>query len=114
MLNRDDSYLVAGIESGMHGDIGANGSRGSWQTFSKAVSKANVGHSHSAGIYDGVYYAGTSTKMDMGYNTGLSSWSNSHVITYRNGKRAIITINDNGWMGTPIIESPLSKVKIDS
>jgi hypothetical protein len=32
----------------------------------------------------------------MGYNKGPSSWSHSHVITYPNGKRSIITLQKNG------------------
>jgi len=57
----------------------------------------NTGHTHSTGIIDGVYTAGVHGKLDMDYNKGPSSWSHSHVITYPNGKRAIITIKDGKW-----------------
>lgn len=97
-LRTDESFRICGnIECGQHGHNGANGSRGSLQAFIKQGIKFNVGHTHSAAIKDGVYYAGVSGKMDMGYNVGGSSWSHSHIITYSNGKRAIITIKKGKW-----------------
>jgi hypothetical protein len=57
----------------------------------------NVGHSHTAAIKDGVYYAGVIGRLNMGYNQGGSSWSHSNIVTYKNGKRAIVTISNNKW-----------------
>lgn len=101
-LDEDESYVLCedangGIECGMHGHLGPNGARGSAASFAKMGRKANVAHTHSSGIYDGIYTAGTSSKMDMGYNHGPSSWSWSHIITYPNGKRAIITMRHGKW-----------------
>ncbi len=92
-LRTDESFRICGdIECGQHGHNGNNGSRGSMRAFQLQSVKYNVGHSHSATIKDGVYCAGVSGELDMGYNVGGSSWSHSHIITYKNGKRAIITI----------------------
>ena len=88
---REESVRFFDIEYNMHGDIGSNGSRGSPQGLSKLGFKANTGHTHSAGIYNGVYVAGVSGTLDHKYNKGLSSWSNSFVLTYNSGKRTIIT-----------------------
>lgn len=96
-LKLDESFKVLGIEKGMHGHLGANGARGSPHAFTRMGSKATTGHTHSCEIKDGIYTAGTCSKLDMGYNTGLSSWSHSHVITYANGKRTIITFNNGLW-----------------
>ncbi|MGE3333611.1 MAG: hypothetical protein AB7I36_08205 [Rhodospirillaceae bacterium] len=101
-LNEDESYILCpkagdGIECGMHGHAGPNGTRASPLAFARMGRKANVGHSHSAGIYDGVYVAGTSSRFDLGYNKGPSSWSHSHILTYSNGKRAIVTMWDGKW-----------------
>jgi hypothetical protein len=41
--------------------------------------------------------AGTSSKLDVGYNTGPSSWTHSHIVTYENGKRAVITLYAGSW-----------------
>jgi len=59
--------------------------------------KAIVGHTHQAGIHDGIYTAGVSGSLDMDYNRGPSSWSHSHVLTYPNGKRAIVTMWRDKW-----------------
>ena len=88
---RDESVRFFGIEYNLHGDMGANGSRGSPQGLAKLGFKANTGHTHSAGIYNGVYVAGVCCTLDHGYNKGLSGWSNSFVITYEGGKRTVIT-----------------------
>ena len=101
-LDEDESFVICedangGIECGMHGHLGPNGSRGGAAAFAKMGRKANVGHTHSAGIYDGIYTAGTSSSLDLGYNRGPGSWSHSDVITYKNGKRAIITYWRGKW-----------------
>lgn len=99
----DTSYVICkdsnggGIEVGLHGDIAANGGRGSGaRSFRNIGRKANIGHTHSAGIHQGVFVAGTMSLLDMGYNTGPSSWSHSDILTYANGKRTIITKKSNG------------------
>lgn len=100
-LNEDDSYIICGaengIECGMHGHRGPNGARGSPNGFRRLGRKCNTGHSHSAGIIDGVYTAGISCQSALGYNAGPSSWSQSHIVTYPNGKRTIITMQNGKW-----------------
>jgi hypothetical protein len=103
-LKRDEQYVVCedaggGIELGMHGDIGVNGSRGSLRQFARTGRKCVVGHSHSAGIVEGAYQVGVMGALDQGYNTGQSSWSHSNVVVYPNGKRAVITIWKGRWRG---------------
>lgn len=93
-VNEDQSFIICDdIECGMHGHLGPNGSRGSPLAISRAGKKSNTGHTHSPAIRDGAYVAGVSGRLDMGYNKGPSSWSHSHIITYPNGKRTIITMN---------------------
>lgn len=101
-LREDESFILCpdangGIESGMHGHLGPNGAKGSAGAFARMGRKANVGHTHTTGIFDGIYTAGTSSVLDMGYNRGPSSWSHSHIITYANGKRAIVTMWRGKW-----------------
>lgn len=98
-LDESDSFRICGdIENGLHGHRGANGARGSMLSFAKMGPKVNVGHTHSCGIYEGVYCAGTSSKLDMGYNRGgLSSWSHTHIVTYASGKRTLVTMIDGAW-----------------
>lgn len=97
-LREDESFIIApeyggGIECGMHGHLGSNGAKGHARQFSKMGPKANVAHTHTAGIFDGIYTAGVTGSLDMGYNKGLSSWSHTHIVTYENGKRTLLTMN---------------------
>lgn len=97
-LRTDESFLICGdIECGAHGHNGNNGARGSIRAFQMRGTRYNTGHTHSAAIKDGVYIAGVSGKLQMGYNVGGTSWSQSHILTYPNGKRTIITIKDGKW-----------------
>lgn len=96
-LQEDHSYVLKGIEFGMHGHLGPNGARGNPRGFRQIGRRANTGHTHTAGIIDGIYTAGLLGYMDMGYNKGPSSWSCSHILTYPNGKRTIITQRGKKW-----------------
>ena len=101
-LDEDESFVICrdangGIECGMHGHRGANGARGSLQAFARMGRKCIVGHSHTAGIFEGAWQVGLSGKMEQGYNVGPSSWSHSHCVVYANGKRAMITMYDGQW-----------------
>jgi hypothetical protein len=96
-LREDESHVEYDIEFGMHGHLGPNGSRGSPKGFRQIGRRANTGHTHSASIIDGIYTAGVLASLDMGYNKGPSSWSCSHIVTYPNGKRTIITQRGSKW-----------------
>lgn len=96
-LREDESFIICkdatgGIECGMHGHLGLNGGPGSVLGFARMGRKSITGHGHSAAITDGAYRAGTSSKMNMGYNRGPSSWSHSHVVTHVTGKRQMVTM----------------------
>jgi hypothetical protein len=102
-LKEDESYRICerdndtGIECGMHGHLGGNGSKGTPRQFTRMGPKANTGHTHSPGIIDGIYTAGTSSLLEAGYNKGLSSWAHAHIVTYPNGKRAIVQMKEGKW-----------------
>lgn len=98
LKEKDSVKICYDIEIALHGHSGANGSRGTPKAFARMGSKANTGHTHSANIFEGIYTAGTCTTMLVGYNEhGLSSWSHSHIVTYTNGKRAIVTMRGSKW-----------------
>ena len=97
-LKEDDSFVICeDIECANHGHLGVNGARGSGVSFAKMGNKQNLGHAHSAQIIEGVYVAGIAGNLEQGYNKGPSSWSNSHVLTYKNGKRTMITMSGSKW-----------------
>ena len=105
-LREDDSWVICqeqgGVECGLHGHRGPNGSRGSPRSFRQLGVRANTAHTHSAGITEGIYTAGVSGRLDMGYNQGPSSWSHSHIVTYQTGKRAIVTQRGSRWRGAAL------------
>ena len=101
-LHRDEEYIVCpdaagGIELGMHGDVGANGSRGSLPQYAKSGRKCIVGHSHAAGLRQGAMQVGVMGALDQGYNVGMSNWSHTNALVYPNGKRALVTIWNGRW-----------------
>ncbi len=118
-LDEDESLVICedahgGNECGMHGHLGPNGAQGSAAAFAKMGRKANVGHTHSCGIYDGIYTAGTTSIMDLGYNRGPSSWSHSEIVTYQTGKRAIITLYNGKYKaGISKVRAAVKKIKKD-
>jgi len=101
-LREDESFVICfdkngGIECGMHGHLGPNGTRPTTQSFAKMGRKANVAHTHTAAIIDGVYCAGITGALDQTYNKGPSTWSHTHTVTYKNGKRVQITVWNGKW-----------------
>ena len=80
-----------GIECGMHGHQGPNGSRGTAVGLAKMGTRMTIADKHSPQNLDGVYIAGMTGDLDQGYNNSPSSWQRSHVITYPNGKRTLVT-----------------------
>lgn len=96
-LARDESFQVAGIELGMHGDKGPNGARGSIRNLARIGVKSIIGHTHSPGINEGCYQVGTSTRLKLEYTSGPSGWLNTHCIVYANGKRSLINIIKGEW-----------------
>lgn len=96
-LDGDESFSVAGIELGMHGDRGPNGARGSRKNLRRIGVKSIVGHTHSPGIEEGCYQVGTSTRLKLEYTHGPSGWLNTHCLVYANGKRTLLNIIDGEW-----------------
>ena len=95
----DEPFTVKEVECGMHGHLGPNGVYGAPANMSKIGTKATTGHTHVAGIYHGLYVAGTSTKLTdaCGYTIGPSAWTHSHVVLYPNGQRTVITLRGGKW-----------------
>lgn len=98
-LGEDESYIICkdeagGVECGLHGDLGPNGSRGSTQTLKRLGRRVNKAHDHTATWRDGVLSAGACS-LSFPYMKGPHAHSVSHVVTFRNSARQIITM----WQG---------------
>jgi hypothetical protein len=85
-LGIDESYRVMDIELGMHGHCGSNGSRGGVIQFKNMNTKNITGHTHTPRRMDGHSSVGTLTHLRVGYNKGPSSWMNTNIVIYPNGK----------------------------
>jgi len=94
-LRRDEDHIRKGIQFGQHGHLGGNGARGSARGYAKMGMRANRGHDHTCSWIHGICTAGVWGDLDQGYNDGLSSWSQSMIVTMQNGRRQILTI----WKG---------------
>lgn len=84
-LDVDDSLRIGKYEAGMHGHLGANGSRGGIRQFSKIDIPSITAHGHSTKRIDDTFMTGTNTYRRLNYNKGLTNWSQSNTIVHPNG-----------------------------
>lgn len=97
-LDFDDSFKIKGWETGSHGHLGANGSKGGINQSKKFNVKMIEADSHTAGRKDGAVRVGTYTVKRMGFNRGPSSWTWCGAIIHNNGKcQQIIFQEDNNF-----------------
>ena len=91
-LGLDDSFRVLGWELGVHGHVGANGSRGGHNQYKNMNTKMITGHTHSPNRGDGHMTVGTNSGLRVGYNKGASSWMHANALIYPDGKAQLIYI----------------------
>lgn len=97
-LKRSQVVSIGGYIVSMHGDKGANGSRGSAKGFSGIGAKTIIGHSHSPARNKGCIQVGLSAIYGLEYAVGSpSSWMQTCAIIYPNGKATLINIIDGKW-----------------
>jgi len=96
-LSGKKAFMIHDIDVSQHGHSGPNGSRGSRNNLSKIGAKTVIGHSHSPGIVGGCWQVGTSSRMDLEYLSGPSSWLHCHCVIHANGKRQLLPIIDGKW-----------------
>jgi hypothetical protein len=101
-LLEDESHVIlpdieGGIESGLHGDRGANGAKGTISGIARLDRKVNGADKHTVAIMNHAFFNGTTGKLKQGWNHGLSSWTHAHTVTYPNGTRAILSIWKGKW-----------------
>jgi hypothetical protein len=101
-LQREEEYKIAHVELGAHGD----GWGVTMPSLEKALGNCVVGHTHTAGIFRGVFRVGTSTKLQQSYNIGgLSTWTHTHCLVYPNGSRQLINIIGGEWRLEPKVRT---------
>lgn len=101
VLQRGESYVVAGYELGLHFDKGPNGSRGSLRNLRRLGIKTIGGHGHGPGRNEGGTQVGTSTG-ELEYGIGSpSGWLNSHGEINAHGRVTLHTMIGNQWRVAP-------------
>ncbi len=88
---------TGGIDCGSHGHLGPNGAQGAPRALARVSGKASIGDKHSPAIVDGLYVAGTSSLLRLGFNIGPSSWRPAHTVAYPTGKRALVFFEGPHW-----------------
>jgi len=91
-LERNEDYIVAGVQCNVHGDIGSNGSKGSKQNLERAYTKAMTGHTHEPSIHHNLFTVGHSSLDRHGYNNGASSWVLCSGNIYADGAMELIMV----------------------
>lgn len=97
ILTGDESLMLGGIEHGMHGDDGPNGSRGSVRNLARIGVKTWSGHGHSKEIFEGAKRVGTGTRLKADYTRGPGSWTNADGLTNADGKGQLIDYIDGAF-----------------
>lgn len=97
-LSANESHLIKGIEVGLHGHQGPDGTRGNLLNLSRLGVKVITGHSHSPGIEAGHYKVGTMTPLKLEYTGPVGSWLNAHCSIDPFGKRHLhIYVDGSFW-----------------
>ena len=103
-LGTDTSYRVLGWELGMHGHLGASGSRGGHVQFKNLNTKNVTGHVHHPYREDGHCSVGTLTHLRVNYTKGPSNWMHSNGLIYPDGKfQHIHIVNGKYCRNMPVI-----------
>lgn len=89
-LETDKSYKFYGVEVGLHGDLGSNGSRPNVRAFNNGIGNCVTAHTHSAAIFRNTYTVGTVGSLHMDYNKGMSSWTHTCCLIYSDGTKQLI------------------------
>lgn len=91
------SYLIDGIQNGIHGHNGTGGRPGSPKQFNSLGYGVTTDHTHAPGIDGDVYTGGVSARLDQDYvRRGQFRWAHAHVVQYHNRTRALLCLSADG------------------
>jgi len=96
-IERNEGFKMLGYELGHHGDLGANGGRGSKRSLEEANGKSITGHTHSAMKMRNTYKVGTSTNLRLNYNRGYSNWTQTNAVLTPIGTVLLLNTIGKKW-----------------
>ncbi|MBB4155070.1 hypothetical protein GGQ80_002987 [Sphingomonas jinjuensis] len=85
-LSDGDTFPIGGVECGVHGHAGPDGTRGSVGAFERLGIDMVLGHFHRPLARGGLHVSGV-CQLDLGYARGPSSWAIAHVVVHHDGSR---------------------------
>jgi hypothetical protein len=92
-LERNESFVVGGVECGFHADEGMGGARGSPRGFANMGIRVIGAHNHGPCIHQGFQRVGCSIALGKAeYVRGPNGWLNTHAIIHPNEKRQMVHI----------------------
>ena len=99
-LEREVGHKLLGYELGHHGDLGANGGRGSPRSIEIASSKSITGHVHHGQILRETYTVGTQLPFKTFYMKGNpSNWSHTNALVWPTGTVQLINLIRGDYKG---------------
>ncbi len=96
-LDKGESFVICGRETGGHGDIGANGARGSAAGFAAMTFRQLHGHTHKVYRDDNSASAGTSAQPSESWHSSYGTGENAHIALYPNGAFTQLIMWDDKW-----------------
>lgn len=96
-LQRDDDFIIHGIDLSLHGDVGPKGARGSAVNIDRIGHRSIIGHSHCPCILDKCWQVGLMAYLRLEYNSGPSDWMHTNGIVYKNGQRQLVNLIAGQW-----------------
>ena len=90
-LKEDAHYTLGPVLVSQHGHRGQNGKKGiSPKGAQESFGNCITGHSHTPAIVGSSMVVGTTSKLQLDYNKGASSWLNTSALVYENGVKQLI------------------------
>ncbi len=87
-----------GLELGLHGDVGANGGKGSIKSLQKAEDVIIYGHSHTYHRRNRAINIGTMTELNLGYNRkGVGNWIQQLAIVGEHHEVQVLSFQNGEW-----------------
>lgn len=97
-LSLRQAYKIGGIDVSNHGHKGPDGAKAAtMKNMARIGARTFTAHAHSAGIEEGHYRVPTTSRLNLEYVSGPSSWRHGGGVIYGNGKRSLLFINGDKW-----------------
>lgn len=95
-IDDDANHKIAGVTN-IHGHQGISGRRVGFRALAQIYNKLMMSHSHSPGFFRNSANTGTTSKLKMHYNKGLSAWLHCNGLIHSDSSTQLVTIINGVW-----------------